>query len=80
MTHDWIDGGFFVFSQGLFDYLDVGDEVMLEDEPLENLAKDGQLMMYKHEGFWKCVDTYRDLLELENQLKTKKARWHFWEK
>lgn len=60
----WINGGFFVFNQNIFDYLS-GDETILEKSPLENLARDGELMAYKHEGFWQCMDTLRDQKCLE---------------
>jgi glucose-1-phosphate cytidylyltransferase len=55
----WINGGYFVFEKEIFSYLD-DDTTILERSPLEKLAKDGQLMAYKHEGFWKCMDTLRD--------------------
>jgi glucose-1-phosphate cytidylyltransferase len=55
----WINGGFFVIEPGFIDFI-TGDEVMLEREPLEKAAKQGQLMAYRHEGFWQCMDTKRD--------------------
>jgi len=55
----WINGGFFVFNSEIFDYLD-GDTCILERDPLERLAKEGQLMAYRHDGFWQCMDTVRD--------------------
>lgn len=55
----WINGGFMVFESKIFDYL-YDDKTILEREPLENLSKDGELMSYKHEGFWQCMDTKRD--------------------
>lgn len=55
----WINGGYFVFTKKIFDYLDNYDTV-LEKEPLESLARDGQLMVYQHNGFWQCMDTKRD--------------------
>ncbi len=55
----WINGGFFVFEPGVFDYL-TGDDTVLEQSPLENLAKEGQLMAYEHHGYWQCMDTIRD--------------------
>ena len=55
----WINGGFMVFEPKIFDYLN-GNETILEKEPLINLSKDGELMSYKHEGFWQCMDTKRD--------------------
>lgn len=70
----WINGGFFVFNAGVFDYLH-GDATVLEEEPLENLARDGQLMAYPHHGFWHCMDTIRDRNVLENLWKSCRAPW-----
>jgi glucose-1-phosphate cytidylyltransferase len=58
-SEGWINGGFFVFEPEVFDYID-NESTILEKEPLENLAKDGQLMAYKHSGFWHPMDTVRD--------------------
>jgi len=74
----WINGGFFVFEPEVFDYLH-GEETVLEGDPLENLAKDGQLMAYKHEGFWQCMDTLRDKKLLENLWESGEALWKMWE-
>ncbi len=74
----WINGGFFVFEPEVFDYLH-GEEAVLEGDPLENLAKDGQLMAYKHEGFWQCMDTLRDKKLLENLWESGEALWKMWE-
>lgn len=75
----WVNGGYFVLSPGIFDYLgERSDNVMWEDEPLEKLSKDGQLMAYKHTGFWKCMDAMRDKIELENLWKSQKAKWKVW--
>jgi glucose-1-phosphate cytidylyltransferase len=75
----WVNGGYFVLSPGVFDYLgEKADETMWEDEPLENLSKDGQLMAYKHAGFWKCMDAMRDKIELENLWTSQKAKWKVW--
>lgn len=73
-----INGGFMVFSPEVFDYID-GDETILERAPLERLAAEGQLMAYKHEGFWKCMDTQRDKQELEKMLESGAAPWKKWE-
>ncbi|MFA4982115.1 MAG: glucose-1-phosphate cytidylyltransferase [Candidatus Omnitrophota bacterium] len=70
----WINGGFFVFEQGIFDYLE-GDDTILEQDPLEDLARDGELMAYKHEGFWQCMDTLRDKQFLEELWSSGKAPW-----
>jgi len=73
VENGWINGGFMVFEPKIFDYLS-GDETILEREPLENLSKDGQLMAYKHEGFWQCLDTKRDKEYLE-QLFVNNPPW-----
>ena len=73
----WINGGFFVFEPGVFDYLG-GDPTVLEAEPLERLAADGQLMAHKHEGFWQCMDTVRDRTRLEEMWESGKAPWKNW--
>lgn len=73
----WINGGFFIFEPKVFDYLH-GDDTVLEGDPLENLAKDRQLMAYKHEGFWHCMDTMRDKDSLEKLWAEEKAPWKIW--
>jgi glucose-1-phosphate cytidylyltransferase len=73
----WINGGFFVFEPGVFDYLD-GDSSVLEREPLERLAANGQLMAYRHSGFWQPMDTLRDKDYLEKLWSTGKAPWKIW--
>ena len=70
----WINGAFFVCEPGVFDYID-GDPVMFEQAPLEGLARDGQLMAYKHEGFWQCMDTLRDKVYLEEMWESGTAPW-----
>jgi glucose-1-phosphate cytidylyltransferase len=70
----WINGGFFVFEPGVFDYLS-GDDTVLESAPLENLARDGQLMAFKHQGFWQCMDTVRDRELLDHLWATNRAPW-----
>ena len=74
----WINGGFFVFEPKIFDYLH-GDDTVLEAEPLERLAKDGQLMAYKHNGFWQCMDTLRDKISLNRIWNEGNAPWKNWE-
>ena len=69
----WINGGFFVLEPGFFDLID-GDATMLEREPLEAAAHDGELMAYRHDGFWHCMDTKRDH-ELLESLWVKGAPW-----
>lgn len=75
----WINGGFFVCEQGVFDYIS-GDESIWEKEPLENLAKDGQLSAFKHDGFWMPMDTLRDKKELENIWQSGKNGWNIWDR
>ena len=58
-----INGGFMVLNPGVFDYIE-GDETVFEQEPLRNLARDGELMAFRHEGFWKCMDTQREKQQL----------------
>ena len=72
-----INGGFFVFEPELFDYLK-DDTTILEREPLELLAKKGQLNAFKHEGFWYAMDTLRDKNYLEEEWATGKAAWKLW--
>ncbi len=72
-----INGGFMVFEPGIFDYLQ-DDTTVLEKAPLENLAKGGQLMAYRHSGFWKCMDTQRDKQQLEAMWQSGNAPWKIW--
>lgn len=73
----WINGAFFVVEPGALDYID-GDATQWEREPLEALARDGQLMAYKHTSFWQCMDTLRDKVLLEELWQTGKAPWKVW--
>lgn len=73
----WINGGFFVLEPGIFDYLD-DDTTVLEAEPLERLAAEGQLMACRHEGFWQCMDTVRDKTHLEEMWQSGNAPWKTW--
>ena len=61
----WINGGYFVLSKKVFDYLDINDNCVFENEPMEKLSENGQLMAYKHDNFWQCMDTKRDHEYLE---------------
>jgi glucose-1-phosphate cytidylyltransferase len=74
----WINGGFFVLEPKVMDFID-GDSTVFEAEPLEGLAADGQLMAYKHDDFWQCMDTLRDLRLLEGLWASGKAPWKTWE-
>jgi glucose-1-phosphate cytidylyltransferase len=70
----WINGGFFVFEPGVFDYLQ-DDQTVLEAHALEKLAKDGQLAGYQHDDFWQCMDTLREKRILEELWQSGKAPW-----
>ncbi len=70
----WINGGFFVFEPGIFDYLE-NDATVLEKEPLETIASEGQLMAYRHTGYWQSMDTLRDKHALEEQWASGAAPW-----
>jgi glucose-1-phosphate cytidylyltransferase len=73
----WINGAFFVAEPQVFDYID-GDDTQFEKEPLERLAADGELMAYKHDGFWQCMDTLRDKYVLEKLWESGQAPWKTW--
>ena len=75
---DWASAGFFVFNRGVFDLLS-GDDCVLEREPLEQLARDGQLMAYKHDGFFFAMDTYREYTHLNQLWARGSAPWKVWE-
>jgi glucose-1-phosphate cytidylyltransferase len=74
----WINGAFFVLEPEVFDYID-GDETVWERSPLERLAAEGQLMAYKHESFWQCMDTLREKHLLESMWQSNNAPWKIWE-
>ena len=74
-----INGGFFVFHKRFFDYLSNDDSCTLEKEPLEELVSDGQLMVYPHDGFWQCVDTYRELELLNKLWDSPSPPWKVWQ-
>jgi glucose-1-phosphate cytidylyltransferase len=73
----WINGGFFVFEPGIFDYLQ-DDSTILEKTPLETLAKEKKLAAFKHDGFWYPMDTLRDKKHLENLWSSNNAPWKIW--
>jgi glucose-1-phosphate cytidylyltransferase len=73
----WINGAFFVLEPRVFDYIE-GDATQFEREPLERLARDGQLMAYQHHGFWQCMDTVRDKVRLESLWDSGDAPWKIW--
>ena len=74
-----VNGGYMVLNPEVFNYIKQGDETVFEKEPLENLAKDGELVAYRHNGFWQCMDTQRDKMQLEELWKNGMAKWKVWE-
>jgi len=75
---DCINGGFFAFKKDLFDYLTEDEACVLETKPLSTLARKGELAIRKHDGFWHCMDTYRDFTELNKLWDSGKAPWKVW--
>jgi glucose-1-phosphate cytidylyltransferase len=75
-AEQWVNGGFFVFEPGVFEYLE--NSSVLEREPLEGLAADGQLRAYRHTGFWDCMDTYKDAVLLNDLWAAGEAPWKVW--
>ena len=73
----WINGGYMVFEPRVFEYIK-GDDVSLETDVLETLARERQLAAYKHEGFWQCMDTLRDKRQLDQMWREGQAPWHVW--
>ena len=74
-----ISGGYFVCNREIFGYLDGNrDDEIFESDPMRNLARDGQMMMYRHNGFWQCMDTYRDFALLNGLVNEKKGPWVKW--
>ncbi len=73
----WISGGFFVCEPQILDYID-GDSTIFEREPMERLAKEGEIYTYKHYGFWKPMDTLRDKRELNQMWNDGQAKWKIW--
>lgn len=73
----WINGAFFVLEPGVMDYID-GDDTMFEHEPLRRLAKDGELMAYRHTSFWQCMDTLREKHILEELWQSGNPPWKSW--
>jgi glucose-1-phosphate cytidylyltransferase len=74
----FINGGFFVFDRRIFDYVNDDRNLSFEYEPLKKLAEDGELLVYKHEGFWHPMDTYRDWQVLTDLWNNAKAPWKVW--
>ncbi len=76
-SEGWINGAFFVLEPEVFDYID-GDATQFEREPLQRLAAAGELMAYRHEGYWQCMDTLRDKKALEQAWESGGAPWKVW--
>ena len=77
-TGNYVNGGFFVFSRAIFDYLEDRDDCDLEVGPLDQISQQGELMVYKHDGFWACMDTIRDAEYLNNLWDNSQAEWKIW--
>jgi glucose-1-phosphate cytidylyltransferase len=78
VEESWISGGFFVLEPEVLNYIR-GDDTVWEREPLEILAENGQLMAYRHDGFWQCMDNIRDLRYLRDLWDEDKATWKLWD-
>jgi glucose-1-phosphate cytidylyltransferase len=78
LFNEYVNGGFYVFKKGLFDYLKSEDSCVLESEPFHALAKKRQLSMYKHKGFFHCMDTYKDYIDLNKIWDSGKVPWKVW--
>ena len=78
VSEGFVSGGFFVFDRSFFDYLDDDPELTLEKGPLQKLARDGELAVFPHEGFWMGMDTWRDYTELDELWKSGAAPWKVW--
>lgn len=78
LINEYVNGGFYVFKKAVFDRLTDDDSCTLEREPLGTLAQDGQLSVYKHDGFWHMMDTYKDSLDLNKMWDDNNAKWKVW--
>ena len=74
----WINGGYFVCQPEIFDYIKYGDATIWENEPMENIAQDGQMKAFKHDGFWRPMDTLKDKHDLNEMWNTDSAPWKIW--
>ncbi|WP_406611055.1 glucose-1-phosphate cytidylyltransferase [Agarivorans sp. JK6] len=74
----WVNGGFFVCEPSVFEYIRDGDETVFEQEPLQKLALNSELMTYKHNGFWKCMDSLNDKKQLNEMFDSGEAKWKTW--
>jgi len=77
-TEGWISVGFFVFNEKIFKYVSDDENCIFEQEPLRSLAADGELMAYKHEGFFAAMDTFRESMHLNDVWESGKAPWKTW--
>lgn len=77
-TDMYVNGGFMVFNKEFFKYLNDDESLLLEKQPLENLARDGQLMIFKHQAFWQCMDNYRDYDYLNKLWDSGSPPWKIW--
>ena len=75
---DWVSGGFFVFDRRVLDYFQPTGEYSIEENVFKELAKEKQLVLYKHEGSWRCMDTYKDTKALNQLWKDGQADWKVW--
>jgi glucose-1-phosphate cytidylyltransferase len=75
-SQHWINGGFFCFEPDVFDYLE--EDSVLERDPLERLAAEGRLNAYRHTGFWECMDTYKDSVQLNDLWERERPPWKVW--
>jgi glucose-1-phosphate cytidylyltransferase len=76
----FVSGGFFVLQREFFDYLTDEEDLLFEQAPLQNLARDGQLAVFPHEGFWMGMDTFREYTELNKMWDSDQAPWRVWQK
>jgi glucose-1-phosphate cytidylyltransferase len=74
----WINGGYMVCGPGVFDYITDGDSTVWEQEPMQNIALSGQMKAFKHDGFWRPMDTLKDKHDLNEMWATATARWKVW--
>ena len=76
----WINAGFFVCEPKVFDYIGDDDSIVFEQEPLQRLAKDGEIFTFKHDGFWKPMDSLKDKNDLNKLWDQNQAPWKVWDK
>jgi glucose-1-phosphate cytidylyltransferase len=77
-TKEYVNGGFFVFNREFFSYIIEDDHCTLENEPINQLTREGELMVYPHEGFWQCCDTYREMELLNSLWDSPNPPWKVW--